>query len=103
MNMKNIGQIFIVLIFIMSSLFSADINATIIDGNITIYQKILKQIFQEKNTTEEIVLEKTLLQELIDLKDISLNTLDKLSITDKIDEYRNLFLYYLQDIDIAIK
>jgi len=100
--MKNIGQIFIVLIFIMSSLFSADINATIIDGNITIYQKILKQIFQEKNTTEEIVLEKTLLQELIDLKDISLNTLDKLSITDKIDEYRNLFLYYLQDIDIAI-
>ena len=84
---------------ISSFLFSAKIDTKIVDGNMTVYQNLLKKLDQDKNITEEVSLEKTLLHELLTLKEHTLPSSNKITLAKDTDAYRNLFLYYLDDIE----
>ncbi len=56
------------LLFLPSLLFSADLNSTIITGNTQVYTSLYKKLSHLKKTTDEISLQKTLLNKLIKLK-----------------------------------
>ena len=88
-------KIFLLLIFTIFA-FSVDINKTIVDGNITIYNNLLKEL-KDKNQTKDISLQKTLLEELIKNNSFKIET-KKIEKPKNIDEYKNLFITYLDTI-----
>ena len=91
----------LLLVYLSLSLSAADINNTIVDGNTTTFQKLLKKISKESNITDEVSLEKTLLEELITAKQATVTSTHQINIAKDIESYRNLFLYYLADIEQA--
>ena len=99
--MKNIFYFFMILIFLLTSGFSADINATIVNGNTKTFQLLLNQVSKDRNQTEEISLEKTLLQEL--LKPNKEPTLRTFTLAKDDTSYKKLFLTYLDDIKLQSK
>ena len=89
----------LLLLYIISHLWAADINSTILDGNITIFNQLLQKVSKDDNRTDKTSLEKTLLEELI--APIPPSTIQEFQIATDIESYRNLFLYYLSDIKMA--
>jgi small-conductance mechanosensitive channel len=79
-------------------LFGADINSSIVDGNITTYKAILSQIKKDKNVTDEISLEKTLLSELISSDEYVSFSAKDLNTTLDGNSYRMLFVSFIDDI-----
>ena len=97
--MRDYFKLLFLISFIPHILFSADLNSTIVDGNATIYQGLLKNLDTDKNLTEEMSLEKTLLHKLLTLKEHNIYVPKKLAAAKNMDDYRNLFFYYLDDIE----
>ena len=83
-------------------LFSADINTTILDAKPILYQKLLEQVSQNRHMTEDVLLERTLLQELISLKEVPLNAPKNFSTLYDTNGYHQLFLYYINNIETVI-
>ncbi len=88
-----------VCLFGMSILQAYDINSTIVEGNTTLYQNLLKQIYHDKNNTADKILEKSLLEILIsDDKKLSSKVDIKIPVPKDSRAYKKLFLDYLKNI-----
>jgi potassium efflux system protein len=83
----------------VSVLLSADINDTIVDGNATVYQSLLQQISKENNQSEDTVLAKTLLEQLVKSDNFALFKAKKIDMPKDSEGYRKLFLNYMDDIE----
>jgi len=77
-------------------LHAYDLNSTIIDGNTTVYKTLLKKLNHEQNVTSEVLLEKSLIQLLLDdgEKHIVHNDVNITSPKNS-EEYKKLFQSYL--------
>jgi small-conductance mechanosensitive channel len=97
--MKKLQIIILVSLFLFSAeLFSTDINSTIVDGNKTSYSAILKTISKTKKSSDEINLQKTLLEKLIKFsKQTSLKS-DAVVLPEYQSQYLQLFSRYMQDL-----
>ncbi len=95
--LKYIKFFFYFLIFI-TSLYGAEINTTIIDGNKTVYQSLLKSLHQDSNISEDQSLEKTLLSELVNFKQGTIFKPKKIEVAKNLKAYRELFIDYIDDI-----
>ncbi len=95
--LKYIKIFFYFLIFI-TSLYGAEINTTIIDGNKTVYQSLLKSLHQDSNISEDQSLEKTLLSELVNFKQGTIFKPKKIEVAKNLKAYRELFIDYIDDI-----
>ena len=94
---KYIKNFFYIFIFIVS-LYGAEINTTIVDGNSTIYKSLLKSLNKDKNISEDQSLEKTLLTELVDFNQTTVFKPKKIKTASNLSSYRELFINYIQDI-----
>lgn len=88
----------IFLLFFASFLLGADLNQTIIDANTSFYKELLNKLPHNKNTTDNTLLQRTILTTLIH------NNNTKIKISAKsvenvhtLDAYKNLFATYLQN------
>ncbi len=94
--MKSITTFSVALLMSLTLTWAADINATLIDANSTVYQKLLHTLSKDTNKTAEINLEKSLLEILVEAQK---STIKELNITQVKDAttYRQLFQNYLDD------
>ena len=79
-------KLFLLLISAIICINATDINKTIVDGNTTIYNSLLKDI-KDKNQTQEISLQKTLLEQLIKNSNLKIET-NNITKPKNIDEYK---------------
>ena len=77
--------------------WAADINATLIDANSSVYQKLLHTISKETNKTAEINLEKSLLDILVEVQKSTIRDLNITQVKDT-TTYQKLFQNYLDDV-----
>jgi small-conductance mechanosensitive channel len=94
---SNILLIAVLLLFSVE-LFSADINSTIVDGNKTSYSKILTTIAHTKKSSDEINLQKTLLEKLIKFSNQTAVKTEAITLPKQQSQYLNLFSRYMQDL-----
>ena len=82
----------------MTQLFSADINSTIVNGDRQLYETLLKNIAENKDSKSEVNLQKTLLMQLLAKpKKIETNfKVQKLVVSQ--DAYRKSFISYLENL-----
>ncbi len=95
--LKYIKLFFYFFIFI-TSLYGAEINTTIVDGNSTIYKSLLKSLNKDSNISEDQSLEKTLLTELVDFNQTTIFKPKKIEVAKDLKTYRKLFIDYINDI-----
>jgi len=94
--MKNFMRILFSVCFAIATLQAYDLNSTIVDGNTTVYNTLLKKIDNEKNATSEVLLEKSLLQLLLDNEKKSLVKNDlNITLPKNSDDYKRFFQNYL--------
>ncbi len=87
--------IYLFVFILLTSLSAFDFNTTIIHGTPETYSKILQKLSTDKNNSDEINLQKTLLQKLIELK---YNQVEQnLTIPTNQKNYIALFDIYLED------
>ncbi len=92
-------SLFLSFLFLSGLLNGAEVNATIVDGNVTVYKQLLSTIEKESNRTEETTLEKIMLQDLLKQSDQkSVFVPKKVKPVDNEEGYRNLFLFFLDDV-----
>jgi len=90
---------FFLLLFAMSRLSAYDINSTLVEGNVTVYQNLLKSMKEDKNSTSEEELEKSLLHMLIaDANKTLKSTNIDIPTPTNSDTYKMLFNQYLNDL-----
>ena len=91
--------LFLSVLLLFGLLDGAEVNATIVDGNVTVYKSLLGTLQKESNLTEEETLEKIMLQDLLKQSSQGVAFVPK-PVKPAKDEngYRNLFLYFLDDI-----
>ena len=90
---------FLFLLLLPMILAGAEVNATIVDGNATVYKQLLSTIEKESNSTEETTLEKIMLKDLLKESSQSAVFVPKPVKPAKDEEaYRTLFLFFLDDI-----
>lgn len=95
--MKHYISIFLTVCFGVVMLQAYDMNATIVDGNTTVYQSLLKKLDSEKKVTSEAVLEKSLLQLLLNGEKRRLAKSDlSIALPKNSDAYKELFKSYLE-------
>ncbi len=95
----SVKHLFLFLISLPLLLSGAEVNATIVDGNVTVYKQLLSTIEKESNNTEETTLEKIMLQDLLKQSDQkSVFVPKKVKPAEDEEGYRNLFLFFLDDI-----
>ncbi len=85
----------ITLLLHFSSLWATDINATLLDANSSVYQKLFTTISKQKNHSPEIVLEKSLLHILTEPQKIKIGTFPT-QVKDALI-YKSLFQLYLNN------
>lgn len=86
-------------IILCSSLFSADVNRTIIDADSGFYQKILLDISNAKEQKPEYILEKTLLSALIkEGNETALVVSQNYTLPKNSDEFEKLFQKYIDNL-----
>ncbi len=94
--MKIFMKIFFIVCFSVGMLQAYDLNSTIIDGNTTVYNTLLKKLDNEKNVTSEILLEKSLIGLLLEDEKKSLVKNDlNITMPKKSDDYKMIFQNYL--------
>lgn len=94
---RNLIQSCFIFLFITASLYGADLNETLINGNRQTYENLLKILPKEKMPSDEVALQKALLYKLINLE---MNTAKKISLPEEPkdeDEYGSLFEKYIDD------
>jgi len=90
---------FFILLFTMSKVSAYDVNSTLVEGNVTVYQNLLKSIKEDKNGTSEKELEVSLLHMLIaDANKRLKSTNIDVSTPTNSDTYKMLFNQYLNDL-----
>ncbi len=95
--MSNILTILLVLMLNIS-LFALDVNQTILTADKTVYQNLLQKLSTDINITQEKSLQRTLLQELIDIKSDDYNFPKPIEVKDT-KSFQKLFLQYLSTIE----
>ncbi len=94
-----LGHLILVCLLGISALQAYDINSTIVEGNTTLYQNLLQQLYHDKNITADKVLEKSLLEILIsDDKKLASKVDIKIPTPKESEAYKKLFLDYLKNI-----
>jgi small-conductance mechanosensitive channel len=84
-------------LFLLSfTLNAADINATILNGDIKVYQRLLDTLSKNRVVNDEINLQKTLLSKLIDASKKEHFRAKNLSVAKNQTQYINLFTYYIE-------
>ena len=94
-------SLFLSFLLLTGLLDGAEVNTTIVDGNVTVYKSLLGTLQKESNLTEEETLEKIMLQDLLKQSSQGVAFVPK-PVKPAKDEngYRNLFLYFLDDISL---
>jgi len=96
--MRSIVRMIFFTILVLTGLFSAEINSTIVEGNATVYHRILKTLNKEQNKTEDTSLSILLTQQLL-AADKPVQPGKTIAFPIKNDsDYRRLFIAYLQAI-----
>ena len=81
---------------LFTPLFSADLNTTLVNGDAKLYMTIYQKISSESNKSDEISLQKTLLEKLIKLSKTSSFKERNITIVSDKNSYLNLFNTYIQ-------
>jgi small-conductance mechanosensitive channel len=94
--MRAIWIWFFVFTFFVSG---APLDKNIVDGNMTTYSKLLEKLSKDSNLTEDMMLQKSLLEEL---NSTETTTQDQDSILQKVkdaNDYKTLFLDYIEKLN----
>ena len=94
--MGNSIKVYILLLFTIIA-FSADINKTIVDNNISFYKSMLESLEKKETLNEELRLQKTLLQKIIEVQNKK-SVIKKIQLPKNQKEYIELFNQFLSDI-----
>ena len=87
---------FVFLVFLLSFLFSGEINKTIVDNNITFYKTLLKKLDTNTTNKDEVSLQKTLLKKIIQLYTPSSKESNITKPKNQL-QYKELFNTFLRD------
>jgi len=92
----------LILVFLFlytTELFSADVNASIVEGERGFYKTLLKTISKNSASQSEVNLEKTLLQKLMQEESKCDLKVDLSQYVDTQEAYRKLFLSYISNLE----
>ena len=95
-SLKSIITLIVTFFLNLTLSWAADINATLIDANSTVYQTLLHTLSKDTNKTAEINLEKSLLEILLQPQKTMIRDLN-LTQAKNVTTYRQLFQIYLDD------
>lgn len=97
--MKKFVSVLYIGLVTIGLLQAADINTTIVDGNTTVYNALLKTLNQEKNITSTIEVQKSLLQLLmVDREKLEKKKVPNITVPKNSSEYKQLFEQYLDTL-----
>ena len=89
---------FIFFLLFTGALFASDINATIVDGNNTLYNALLKNVEKSSDDNEDLSLQKTLLVKLIKFQKNTPLKSEEFRIPSNQQEYSKLFTQYIEGL-----
>ena len=95
----NFLKILIAILSVSFFLRAGDINSTLVDANQTVYKNLLKKISKRNNKNDDILLQKILLEKLVN---ININTAKKLPIINMPENYREYEVLFDKFIQNAI-
>ncbi len=94
--MRSYLYIFFLSISILA--WGAPLDKNIVEGNTTVYSKLLDKLSHESNLTEDMLLQKSLLKELNSTTEATEHKIKSISIPKDVNSYKTLFLNYLDTI-----
>lgn len=89
-------RLFLLLLLLHTSIIAADVNATIAEGNRDYYEKLLYQVNQSDQKSDELSLQKTLLYKLINLLSAEVDKTIDLVIPKDVQSYHEVFEFYIE-------